>query len=226
MMDVVWQGKAKFTAQLGTNMPRAILIPKIALFAIATATGLLSGCSTSAPQPPVAEQKADLFDMDSDGVINARDECDSTPRGAIIDNVGCSEFVETEARDDLHVLFANNSVKIPPSFEREVQELARFMTTFPHTLVQLKGYASPSGSAELNLALSTMRAQAIKSALVKKGIASTRITIMGFGESEPVAAPSAQQTEILSRRVTASVMNTEMHVIKKWTIYTSSPAKS
>ncbi|MGF1766268.1 OmpA family protein [Enterovibrio makurazakiensis] len=225
MMNVVWPRKAKFAEQLSFKQLSAKLMVKVALFATISVGGLLSGCSTSAPQPPVAEQNADLFDMDSDGVINARDECESTPQGAIINNVGCSEFIETEARDDLHVLFSNNSVKIPPSFDGEVTELARFMKTFPHTLVQLKGYASPSGSDELNLALSTKRAQSIKMALVRKGIASSRITITGFGENNPISAPSEQQTEILSRRVTASVTNTEMRVINKWTIYTSSPAK-
>lgn len=42
-------------------------------------------------ETPVAVQIADLKDDDLDGVINARDDCPSTPRGALVDNEGCGE---------------------------------------------------------------------------------------------------------------------------------------
>ncbi|MEZ8142776.1 hypothetical protein A1OO_17435 [Enterovibrio norvegicus FF-33] len=209
MMNVVWSHKAKFSI-------------KLVLLVLFASSSLVSGCSMSVAQPPVAEQGDDLLDADGDGVINARDECADTPYNAVINNSGCSEVLETVARDDLHILFANNSVKIPPSFGSEVNDLARFMKTFPHTKVQLKGYASPVGSTELNLALSKLRAQVVEKALLRKGIAPNRVQIIGFGESEPVVTTSQKQTEILSRRVTASVVNKQKSVIKKWTIYTSS----
>ncbi|WP_407330375.1 OmpA family protein [Enterovibrio sp. 27052020O] len=185
-------------------------------------SSLLSGCSLSAAQPPVAEQRADLLDNDNDGVINARDTCPATPKDAVIDNNGCPELLEVVARDDLHILFANNSVKIPSSFLSEVDDLANFMKTFPQTKVELKGYASPVGSVELNQALSQLRAEVVKKALVRKRIAPSRITILALGESEPVVTPSKKQTEVLSRRVTASVVSSQTSVIQEWTIYTSS----
>jgi len=49
------------------------------------------GCSSKAidmaPEPTV--QKHDLRDIEGDGVIKARDECDETPAGSAINNTGC-----------------------------------------------------------------------------------------------------------------------------------------
>lgn len=39
----------------------------------------LSACSLSVDEPPIARQSQDLKDPDSDGVINARDNCVETP---------------------------------------------------------------------------------------------------------------------------------------------------
>ncbi len=122
---------------------------------------------------------------------------------------------------ELHILFANNTSIIPPSFLGEVRQLSTFMKTFPTTRVELKGYASPTGSNEHNIALSQDRAAAVKDALTRQGVKASRIEIIGFGESDPVIADSQDRTEILSRRVTASVKATEESVVMAWTIYTS-----
>ncbi|KXF80930.1 OmpA family protein [Enterovibrio coralii] len=207
MMNAVWLNRAKFK--------KAVILPITASFL------LTAGCSLSVDPPPVAKQEADLQDADRDGVINQRDECLGTPVGADINNSGCAEVLELSARDNLHILFANNSSRIPSTFLREVDQLARFMKSFPQTHVELKGYASTVGSAEANLALSQRRANAVKQALVRKGISPDRVVIMGFGESDPVASDSERQTEILSRRVTAAVAASEESVVMKWTIYST-----
>ncbi|WP_281544451.1 OmpA family protein [Grimontia sp. SpTr1] len=186
---------------------------------------VLAGCSISASQAPVAKQHDDLLDDDRDGVINARDACEGTPLGAVINNDGCSEELEISARDDLHILFANDSAKIPASFIAEVSDLARFMKSFTYIVVELNGYASVVGDPDYNLALSKRRANAVKSALIKQGIRPDRVRIIGFGEADPILAQSQEQSDILSRRVTASVKVSESEVVNKWTIYTSSSAK-
>ncbi|CZF82520.1 MULTISPECIES: OmpA family protein [Grimontia] len=184
---------------------------------------VLTGCSISAPQAPVASQQADLLDNDSDGVINARDNCEGTPAGAVINNDGCSEEFEISARDDLHILFANDSSRIPASFIGEVNDLASFMKSFSSIVVELKGYASIIGEPDYNLTLSERRSKAVKSALIEQGIIPDRVRIVGYGEAEPVEAQTQEQSDILSRRVTASVKVSETDIVKKWTIYTTSP---
>ncbi|PKF50666.1 OmpA family protein [Enterovibrio nigricans] len=207
MTNAVWLSRVKFK--------KAVVLP------IAASVLFVAGCSLAVDPPPVAQQMADLKDTDGDGVINQRDACSGTPPGADINNDGCAEVLALNARDNLHILFANNSARIPASFLREVDQLARFMKSFPQTHVELKGYASPIGSIDANQALSERRANAVKQALVRKGVTPDRIMIVGFGENEPVAANSEHQTEILSRRVTASVAASDENVVMKWTIYST-----
>lgn len=208
MMNAVWQPSARFKWLLkGTTAMAAAL--------------LLSACSVSVSSPPVAMQQSDLYDADKDGVINARDACEGTPQGAVINNEGCSEIIDISARDDLHILFANNSAEIPQSFNEEVTDLARFLASFPQIHVELKGYASKVGNSAYNLALSKRRADSVKRALIRAGVSADRIKIVGYGDSDPVAADSQDKSDMLSRRVTASVAISESEIVKKWTIYTS-----
>ncbi|MGF1706854.1 OmpA family protein [Enterovibrio baiacu] len=207
MKNAVRLGTTKFTLTLST-------------FVLLGTFGL-AGCSTTVSNPPVADQTASLLDDDKDGVINARDLCTTTALGAEVNNDGCAEIVALNAMNELHILFANNSSVIPPSFNGEVRQLATFMKTFPATRVELKGYASPTGSDAHNIALSQARAASVRDALTRQGIQKSRIKIIGYGESDPVIADSASRTEILSRRVTAGVKATEESVVMEWTIYTS-----
>ena len=52
--------------------------------------------------------------------------------------------------------------------------------------VEIQGYTDNIGSKEYNLKLSQKRAQTVKDYLVKNGIEGSRLTTVGFGESNPV----------------------------------------
>lgn len=194
----------------------------LAMLLTITLTGM-TACSNTLHNAKT--QNANLMDNDADGVINERDQCPDTLAGAKVNNIGCAEVVIIEAEDELHILFDKNSSKISADFMDEVDQLALFMTDFPETNVLLKGYASPTGAAKYNEMLSVKRANAVKNALVSDGIAPERISIEGFGENDPVAADSKMQTEILSRRVTATVSATQASVLMQWTVYTSQQEK-
>ncbi|MCG3863753.1 MULTISPECIES: OmpA family protein [unclassified Photobacterium] len=187
-------------------------------------TALLSlslfGCSLSVPQPPIAKQTKDLFDADSDGVINQRDRCADTPIDAVVDNDGCPTFVKNSEENNIHVLFANDSSEIPESYMENISNMSDFLAKYPKTHIELKGYASPVGSAAYNVALSKRRAAAIRQALITEGVAPSRIKTIGFGDSDPVKASDVEESNTLSRRVVAQVVGSQGNVVKEWTIYT------
>ena len=59
------------------------------------------------------------------------------------------------------------------------------MKKYPTAKVEIKGYASPEGSADLNQRLSTARAEAVKNALINKyKIAANRLTAKGMGVTD------------------------------------------
>ncbi|SMY36237.1 OmpA family protein [Photobacterium andalusiense] len=187
-------------------------------------TGLLAltlfGCSLSVPQPPVAKQTKNLFDNDSDGVINQRDRCPKTPIDAVVDNDGCPTYVDSSEENKIHVLFANDSSVVTKSYMQNIKQMSVFLTKYPKTHIELKGYASPVGNANYNVALSQRRAIAIRQALINDGVAASRIKTVGFGDSDPVKANDIEQTNTLSRRVIAQVIGYQGNVVKEWTVYT------
>ncbi|PSU35611.1 OmpA family protein [Photobacterium lutimaris] len=179
----------------------------------------LSGCSTEAEAPPIADQSRDLLDDDGDGVINARDKCPATPHSAIVDNDGCPTFVERTESNDLHILFANDSTVIPDEFLSQIKRMADFLATYADARIELKGYASPVGASEYNLGLSKRRAKVVRQQLIDYGVSPNRIKTLGFGDSEPVTASTIEQSNALSRRVTARVRGEKGNVLEEWTIF-------
>lgn len=189
-----------------------------------TIIGLLAlslfGCSLSVPHPPIAKQTKNLFDNDSDGVINQRDHCPKTPIDAVVDNDGCPSYIDSSEENKIHVLFANDSSEIPENYMQNINKMSEFLVKYPKTHIELKGYASPVGNAAYNIALSKRRASVIRQALINHGITSSRIKTIGFGDSDPVMAYDIEESNTLSRRVVAQVVGYQENVVKEWTVYT------
>ncbi len=184
-------------------------------------TLFLFGCATQVPpNPPVAVQKFDLHDNDGDGVINARDFCAKTPNLAVINNDGCPIEVNQDKDNSINVLFANDQSVIPDSFDAEIKQMSDFLMQFPTAHIELQGYASPVGNSEHNWQLSESRALAVRQALMNDGVSVDRILINPHGDSDPVKALTSEDTNTLSRRVTAKVVGSQGGVVKQWTIYT------
>jgi outer membrane protein OmpA-like peptidoglycan-associated protein len=53
--------------------------------------------------------------------------------------------------------------------------------------LEIEGHTDNTGNAANNLQLSESRATAVSSYLREKGISSSRITVKGFGHSNPIA---------------------------------------
>lgn len=97
--------------------------------------------------------------------------------------------------------FELNSSTLKPESEGPIDELAQFMTEFPQANVEITGYTDSSGAAEYNQKLSEKRAQAVATVLEEKGIDSSRITVSGEGENNPIASNETKQGRAENRRV-------------------------
>ncbi|WP_117234859.1 OmpA family protein [Vibrio maerlii] len=170
---------------------------------------------------PIGEQVDDLKDDDSDGVINARDLCPGTPIEAEINNDGCGARLSTESRLELRILFPNDSDEINPVFSNQIEEMANFLAEFPTTSIEIQGYASKTGSAEYNVALSERRATAVQDELLSFGVQENRVAIVGFGDTKLADENDSEVSHALNRRVTATVVGYKGEVKKRWTIFTT-----
>ncbi|NOI80892.1 OmpA family protein [Vibrio tubiashii] len=170
-------------------------------------------------EAPQAEQISDLTDDDRDGVVNARDICPGTPRGAQVDNEGCGAAIMEEEERQLRILFANDSYEINPIFSDQIQTMAEFLEKYQSASIQIQGYASKTGTAEYNLELSKKRAHAVEDELLSYGIAKDRVTIVGYGDTNLEDEGTDETSHALNRRVTATVVGLKEEVVDEWTIF-------
>ena len=90
---------------------------------------LLAGCSmrdTVNIEDMTTTQAYDLSDKDSDGVVEARERCNDTVKGAGTDNYGCGQIKSINERNEINVLFPNNSAYIAPEYYPQIEEVAIF----------------------------------------------------------------------------------------------------
>jgi outer membrane protein OmpA-like peptidoglycan-associated protein len=105
------------------------------------------------------------------------------------------------------VLFAFDKATLSPEAFRNVDKLADFLRKHPNRSVLIEGHTDSVGSDEYNLNLSEKRADAVKNALVAKGVGEERITPKGYGKKYPVASNNTSDGRQLNRRVEVVVLN-------------------
>jgi outer membrane protein OmpA-like peptidoglycan-associated protein len=175
---------------------------------------------------PVAIEVFDLHDDDSDGVINARDLCPDTPVLSKIDNDGCGTFFKSTETHELKILFANGSAEIDTIFLEQIREMSDFLTNYPGTSIELRGYASRVGNAASNLILSQQRAENVRAQMISNGINANRINVVGFGATGIERPGDPEVSYAQNRRVNATVVGFKGEVAKEWTIFTTLPRKT
>lgn len=99
------------------------------------------------------------------------------------------------------VLFDTARAELKPGAMSTVDRLADFMRE--HTAYQLliEGHTDSRGEEEYNLQLSERRAEAVRNALVSRGLAGERVRVRALGESYPVADNESAAGRQQNRRV-------------------------
>lgn len=113
----------------------------------------------------------------------------------------------TRIGDDLLVTFSSDnqfeigSFTFNPAAQQDVGRLGQVLAEYDKTNILVAGHTDSTGSEELNQTLSERRAGAIKNILLAQGVAAERLTIVGFGESAPIADNATDYGRQQNRRV-------------------------
>jgi len=110
--------------------------------------------------------------------------------------------------DEVTVLFGNGKVKVDPHYVPQLTALAEKAKTVNGYVIQVKGYASASGSSALNQKLSEDRANSVTNILLQQGhIPLTNMLAPGaMGESRQVEKDKTADNEAANRRVVVRVL--------------------
>ncbi|HTN06397.1 OmpA family protein [Agriterribacter sp.] len=146
-------------------------------------------------------------DTDGDGIDDDNDKC-PLKAGAKANN-GCPDIAK-DMIDDINkaarsILFDVSSDNIKASSYSALDKLAEILQSDAEMKLDIEGHTDNTGSVRLNQVLSGRRALAIKNYLVKKGIATERLTALGFGSEHPIASNSTEEGRSKNRRVAFKV---------------------
>lgn len=178
--------------------------------------------NTPAGQP--VDRNGCSLDGDGDGVLNDTDQCPNTPEGEEvladgcaltgdcrtpkpgqkIDENGCAVTTAVVLRG---VNFDLDAVRLTPNAKAILDQVGDALLSITSVDVEIGGHTDSQGSEAYNQKLSRERAQAVKDYLVDRGVDPIRMTVEGYGESQPVAPNDTFEGRALNRRVELKVLD-------------------
>lgn len=141
-------------------------------------------------------------DKDNDGVPDNKDNCPQEVETQ--ENNGCpivpSKFTEFIESAKNNILFTVSSSQLDSDAKFTLNSVKTLLDFYTMTSITIEGYASTDGSTAYNQKLSEERAMEIKNYLVSNNIAPERLSIIGYGESRPIANNSTTDGRAKNRR--------------------------
>jgi len=173
----------------------------IVLSSVVTALLIFSGCSD---KEPVVNESANN-NSSAQEVSSVNTETVSPEAGLI--SSGSEGMAGMDNMSDLEtklgvIYFGFDEFTISSDMQSEVANDAAIVKNEASKFnVKLEGNCDEWGSDEYNFALGLKRANAVKKALVSEGIDASKITMVSYGESNPMCLDKSQHCWAKNRRV-------------------------
>ncbi len=106
----------------------------------------------------------------------------------IIKNVALRRPKEKVINVLRNIYFEFDEFTLKPESHNELDQLTAFLEQSPNVKIEIAGHTDFIGSNDYNYQLSKKRAQAVKDYLVNHGIDTSRLTIKGYGKTQPLAS--------------------------------------
>jgi len=154
-------------------------------------------------------QGCPIPDTDGDGVNDEEDKCINEKGPA--SNFGCpvisEEIIKRVNVAAKNVFFATASDKLLKQSNKRLDDVVAILNENPTFKVQIDGHTDSQGKDEYNQDLSDRRAASVKAYLASKGIAESRLSSTGYGETKPVADNNKATGRAQNRRVEMTLSN-------------------
>lgn len=94
------------------------------------------------------------------------------------------------------VFFDFDSAVLKPGAYSEIDRTADILVRYPQTTIRIEGHTDTRGTEAYNQQLSERRANAVRDALVNRGVDPRRLTAIGYGKSRPVSSSDAMNRRV------------------------------
>ncbi len=142
-------------------------------------------------------------DKDGDGIYDFADKC---PNAAGLAADGGCPVVKQKEKEIMQkamagVQFDNGKATLIKKSTPILDQVAKVMLENPTYNLAINGHTDNAGDPAKNLQLSEDRAKAVKAYLMGKGVAESRLTAKGFGDTQPKASNATAKGKAANRRV-------------------------
>lgn len=137
------------------------------------------------------------LDDDADGINNCNDKCPNTLKDAHVNQFGC--WV-------VDIKFDNDQSNIKPEFYPELDNAVTVIENNPGVNIEVQGHTSSTGTVKYNQRLSERRALAVKKYISRKIHAGHKLTVRGYGLTQPIDTNETEAGRANNRRVQLEVL--------------------
>lgn len=109
----------------------------------------------------------------------------------------------------LNVTFDHGKATIDAESKSAIDNVIMLMKAFPSMTIEVRGHTDNSNNTtdpEFNTKLSQRRAESVRDAIVKGGITASRISVKGYGDTEPVASNTDEAGRAQNRRTEFKIL--------------------
>jgi len=110
---------------------------------------------------------------------------------------------------DSGILFETNSSALQYEAKANISKLAKILNKYPDTNILVTGHTDSDGTEQYNQTLSKQRAESVSDYTMGQGINSSRLSIIGLGETEPVTSNETADGKRQNRRVEIAIFANE-----------------
>lgn len=107
------------------------------------------------------------------------------------------------------ILFDVDKDTVRPDARTPLATAADVLVKYPDTYITVEGHTDSTGPEDYNMKLSERRADRVRDVLVQSGVPASRLSIKGYGETDPVADNGTPEGRASNRRVQLEIRPNE-----------------